>query len=108
MTAHKGALMFLVGTATSALVGVILVTLTGGVVLPWLSAAATSAGWLAAIVVSGDSRWGPTAAASGVANIWTLFLMSSKGITPVTVTLALVAVGASVLHVVRQQQPRRS
>lgn len=106
MTIARGALMWLLGTTTVATVGVLLVALTGPLT-PWIPAAASSAGWLSAVAVSQDRNWAPTAAPAGALNMWALFLLSSQGVTPVVGGLAIAAIAANVLHLVRMHRLRR-
>lgn len=79
MSGRRGAFMWVAGTATAAVVGVLLVTLTGPPGAPWIPPAAVSAGWIAAVALSGERQWAPTAAISGALNMWALFLVASQG-----------------------------
>lgn len=107
MTGRRAAFMWVGGTTTAAVVGVLLVMFTGPPGAPWIPPAAVSAGWLAAVALSGERRWAPTAAMSGALNMWALFLVASQGVTPVTSVLAVVAVAVSVVHLLRMQQLRK-
>ena len=94
--------MWVVGTTTTAMIGVLLVAVTGGGA-PWVPPSAVSAGWVAAVLASRERYWAPTAAVAGALNMWALFLLVSQGLTPATSVLAAGAIAANAVHVLRMQ-----